>query len=233
MNFKKLSIIIPVYNEGNTIEVLLNRVISTRVSLEKEIICIDDGSTDNSREIIKKVQLTHPEVKYYHKENGGKGSAIIVGIQKVKGDIILIQDGDLEYNPDEYGDLIRPIIEGKAEVVYGSRRLKEDNKQYTHISFYLGGMILTILTNLLFPSSHITDEATCYKVFRSDILRSTELKCERFEFCPEVTAKILRRGIKIYEVPISYNPRSSKQGKKIVWKDGIEAAWTLIKYRFV
>lgn len=227
----KLSIIIPVYNEENTIKQLLNLVKKVDIGkVEKEMVIIDDGSYDNTFEVLKNIN----DIKLIrHTKNIGKGAAIRTGIKHATGDIILIQDADLEYDPNEYMALIKPIINGKAEVVYGSRRLKKENKKHSGFSFYIGGVFLTWFTNLLYPSLHITDEPTCYKVFKADVIKNLNLKCKRFEFCPEVTAKIARKGIKIYEVPISYHPRSIKEGKKINWRDGIEAIWTLLKYKFI
>ncbi len=230
MSFSKLSIIIPTYNEERTIKKLLDKVKAVKLkNIEKEIILIDDGSKDNTINIINKfngIKLIK------HSKNKGKGAAIRTGIKHVTGDIVIIQDADLEYDPSDYNVLIEPIIEGKAKVVYGSRNLKKRDKLYSGISFYIGGAVLTWLTNLLYRTN-ITDEPTCYKVFKADLLKSINLKCERFEFCPEVTAKIAKRKIKIYDVPIAYYPRSIKEGKKINWKDGVEAILTLIKYRFV
>jgi len=225
----ELSILIPVYNEEKTVRQLIEKVKKVKLPIKKEIIVVDDKSTDKSLEILKKIK----GIKLIeHKKNVGKGFAIRTAIKYATGDIIIIQDADLEYEPEDYKNLIKPIIERKEIVVYGSRVLKKGNKLYTGLIFYLGGNFLTILTNTLFPSAHITDEPTCYKVFRADILKNIELKCKRFEFCPEVTAKILKKGIKIHEIPIYYYPRSIREGKKINWKDGLEAIWTLIKYRF-
>ncbi|MEM4259851.1 MAG: glycosyltransferase family 2 protein [Candidatus Woesearchaeota archaeon] len=229
MKYKSLSIIVPVYNEEKTIMKILQKIFAAKIPLKKEIICVDDGSKDNTVNILKKVKGIKLIV---HKKNQGKGMALRTGIKKATGQIILIQDADLEYDPNDYAALIRPIIQGKAEVVYGSRRLNSKNKQHAGLSFFIGGVGLTMLTNLLY-NTRITDEPTCYKVFRSDILKRIPLTCKRFEFCPEVTAKVAKKGVKIFEVPIKYYPRSKKQGKKIKWYDGFEAIWTLLKYRFV
>ena len=227
----KLSIIIPAYNEEKTIEKIIALVQEANIGeVTKEIVVVDDGSKDNTLSTLKGIK----GIKLIsHKKNAGKGSATRTGIRHSTGDIIIIQDADLEYDPRDYNALIQPIIEGRAKVVYGSRRLNKKNKKHSGVFFYIGGMIMTIATNLLYPSAKLTDEATCYKVFRSDIIKSIDLKCKRFEFCPEVTAKILKKGIKIKELPISYYPRGVDEGKKINWKDGVEGIWTLIKYRVV
>ena len=225
---KKISVIVPVYNEKKTIKTLLERVKAVALPLEKEIIVVDDGSGDGSTEILKNVdgiRLIH------HTKNKGKGAAVKTGLSHATGDIIIIQDGDLEYDPQDYKELIKPILENKAKVVYGSRMLNKKNKNHSSTSFYLGGITLSFLTNILY-SSHITDEPTCYKTFRADIIKTIALESDGFEFCPEVTAKILKKGIKIYEVPIAYNPRSVKDGKKLNWKDGWRAIFTLLKHRF-
>lgn len=229
----RLSIIIPVYNEKKLLPILLKKV--EKVSLpgiDKEIVIVDDFSTDSTRDFLKTLKK-HKVV--FHDRNIGKGGAIRTGIKHCMGDIILIQDADLEYDPEDYKKLIKPFLENKADVVYGSRYSsveKGRGKIKYYKSYYLGGRMLTMLANLLY-NAKITDEATCYKVFRSDVLKSMNLKCRRFEFCPEVTAKVRKKGYNIVEVPISYYPRKISEGKKIRWKDGIEAAWTLIKYRFV
>lgn len=226
---KILSIIIPVYNEEKTILKLLKEVFASKISLKKEIICVDDGSSDNTVNVLKRV---HGIKLVIHKKNQGKGAAIRTGIKKATGGIILIQDADLEYDPNDYSSLIKPILDGKTDVVYGSRRLMQDNKQHSGFSYFIGGVGLTIIANALY-NINITDEPTCYKVFKSQVLKNINLKCSRFEFCPEVTAKIAKKKILIYEVPIHYYPRSANEGKKIKWNDGFEAVWTLIKYRFV
>lgn len=227
----KLSILIPVYNENKTTKQLIDLVRKVNIGkVDKEIVVVDDGSTDNTFEVLRQIK----GIKLIkHKKNQGKGAAIRTAIKHATGDIILIQDADLEYDPNEYKSLIDPIINGRAKVVYGSRRLKKDNKKYSGVSFYMGGIFLTFITNILYPSAHITDEPTCYKVFKADIIKNMNLRCKRFEFCPEVTAKVIKKGIKIMEIPISYYPRSVEEGKKINWRDGIEAIWVLFKYRFV
>jgi len=225
----KLSIIIPVFNEENTIEELIRRVFAVSLPIEKEIIVVDDGSFDNTNKILKKLKKEINFISQEHPKNRGKGAAIKTGLKQATGEFILIQDADLEYDPKDYSNLIRPLLEGKAEVVYGSRMLGKNKKGY--LTFYLGGRFLTFLTNLLY-GLNITDESTGYKAFKSEVLKNVDLKCEGFEFCPEITAKIAKKGIKIYEVPISYNARYLKEGKKIKVKDGLKAVWTLIKYKF-
>lgn len=223
----KLSVVIPCYNEKESILEILKRV--EAVNLEKEIIIVDDCSTDGTQEVLTTLSPERAKV-IYHSENKGKGSAIRTGLQHVTGDIMVIQDADLEYDPNDYYELIKPILEGRAEVVYGSRVLGRD-MEISYLRYYLGGRFLSWLTNLLY-GANITDEPTCYKVFKADVLKGLDLRCKGFEFCPEVTAKLCKRGYKIHEVPISYHPRSIEQGKKIGWRDGIEAIWTLLKYRF-
>ncbi|HOK79336.1 MAG TPA: glycosyltransferase family 2 protein [bacterium] len=225
----KLSIIIPVYNEKATVAQIIQRVLE--VPLEKEIIIVDDGSTDGTTEIIEQLKGRHPEIKIcFIKTNMGKGYAIRRGLQETTGDVVVIQDADLEYDPMDFLHLIKPIKEGRADVVYGSRVLGKNPK--SSFSFYVGGRLLSFLSNVLYDTS-ITDEPTCYKMFKSSVIKSIKLNCKRFEFCPEVTAKIAKKGIKIYEVPIKYAPRTKREGKKIKWKDGLIAIWTLIKYRIL
>lgn len=226
---KLLSIIIPVYNEEKTISEILKKVKNAKTTLRKEIIIVNDGSTDNSANIIGKFMKNNKNFLLITKKNGGKGSAIREGLKKAKGDIILTQDADLEYNPNEYQKLIQPIINKKAKVVYGSRILNKNNKM-SHLSFYIGGRLITFVTNMLY-GSNLTDEPTGYKIFKSDIIKSLKIENNDFSWEPEITAKILKKGIKIYEVPISYNPRKTCEGKKINWKDGIKAVYTLIKYK--
>ena len=225
----KVSIIIPVYNERETVEELISRVKKVNLGMvKKEIIIVDDFSTDGSREILKKVR----GIKlFFHDKNQGKGASLKTGIEKSTGDIILVQDADLEYSPEDYNSLIKPIIEEKTKVVYGSRILKKENRQ-GRWWFYLGGRGVTFFTNCLF-GSRLTDEPTCYKVFHKDLKPIlVEAKGKRFEWEPEITAKIIRKGHKIHETPISYNPRGKNKGKKIGFKDGIQTVWVLLKWRF-
>ena len=222
----KLSVIIPAFNEKDTIEEIIARVLKT--PFEKEVIVVDDGSTDGTSE---KLAALPPGVSVItFPENRGKGSAVRAGVEAASGDIIIIQDADLEYNPAEYRKLVEPIEKGAADVVYGSRNASGDNPR-SSFSFYFGGVLLSKITNLLY-GARLTDEATGYKVFRAGLLKGLELESRGFEFCPEVTGKLLRKGIRIHEVPISYNPRMKKEGKKITWKDGIKAVWSLVKWRF-
>lgn len=227
----KLSILIPIFNEEKTILEIYKQIKNSDISpVKKEIIIVDDSSTDNTFNILQNIKEENTII-LRHGKNQGKGAAIRTALEKATGDIVIIQDADLEYDPNDYADLIRPILENKTDVVYGSRRLKKTNEQYSGFSFYIGGIALTYITNLIFRSN-ITDEPTCYKVFRTELLRSLNLTCKRFEFCPEVTAKLLRKKIKIIEIPISYRPRHSNEGKKIKWKDGVEAVLTLLKFKF-
>jgi len=222
----KISILMPVYNEEKTLRNILDQIRAVPLP-DRELIIINDGSTDATRDILSEIR--EPWIRIVHQErNLGKGAALRRGIEIAEGNIILIQDADLEYDPDDYPALLKPIMEGTARVVYGSRILGHNPKSYTR--YYWGGRFLSLLTNLLYGTS-ITDEPTCYKVFDASLLKGLPLKCEGFEFCPEVTARIARRKIPIHEVPIRYAPRSIEEGKKIRWKDGLTAIWTLVKYR--
>ncbi len=240
---KKLSIIIPAYNEEKSIKELLEKVLAVDLKdlhLEKEMIVVDDGSSDTTVEKIKEIQKKHSNIVLLkHEKNIGKGAAIRTGIKESTGDIILIQDADLEYEPNEYLKLLKPFENPETNVVYGTRYKIISEEQKTNLRFkhkkgyilaYVGGRILTFLTNVLY-NAKISDEATCYKVFRTKALKTIKLDCTKFEFCPEVTAKICKKGYKIKEVPISYKPRTFEEGKKINYKDGFQAIWTLIKYR--
>jgi dolichol-phosphate mannosyltransferase len=223
----KLSVIIPCFNEAKHITQVLDAV--RRLDIPNEIIVVDDGSTDESTAILDEYSKQNPILIHKSVLNFGKGTAIRVGLKYVTGDIVIIQYADLEYDPSQYPQMIQPIIDGEADVVYGSRfRGKiEGMKLANRIANYL----LTWTANLLYRSG-ITDEATCYKAFRTENLKKLPLKCTKFEFCPEVTAKLCKRGVKIKEVPISYTARSISEGKKIRWTDAFSAMWTLIKYRF-
>jgi glycosyltransferase involved in cell wall biosynthesis len=225
----KLSILIPVYNEEKTIEKAIDSVHKVKLPVDKEIIVINDGSTDATEEKLKGLRKKFRFRILRHKINLGKGAAIRTGIKQSTGDMIIIQDADLEYEPNDYYSLLKPILERKAEVVYGSRFLKK-NKRKDYL-FYTGNRFLSLATSLLY-SAKITDMETCYKVFRSDLIKLIPLNSNGFEFEPEITAKIIKRGIKIHEIPISYSQRTAKEGKKIKFRDGFIALWTLIKYRF-
>lgn len=226
----KLSIIIPAYNEVKTIDKIIKWVKNVKLkNIKKEIIVIDDFSTDGTREKLKKIKDKSVRV-FFHKKNFGKGMAVRTGLKHSRGDIIIIQDADLEYSPKEYPKLIKPIIEKKTNVVYGSRFIKKHKPRY--IFYYLGNLVLNAFTNILYGSS-ITDMETCYKVFKADVIKGTKINSKRFDFEPEITSKILKRGYKIIEVPVSYKSRKIEEGKKINWRDGLKAFWILLKYRFV
>lgn len=230
---KKLSIIIPVYNEvGNILHAIEEaRWVTLPYSIEKEIIVVDDASTDGTKELLQNFQKENDSIILeFHEKNKGKWDAIRTALKKATGDYTIIHDADSEYVITDIIGMIELVENKKARVIYGSRRLG-NNKQYSHISFLLWGILLSHLTNFLYHQD-ITDEPTCYKLIPTDMLRDMRLACERFEFCPEVTAKASRMGETILEVPIQYYPRSIKQGKKIRWKDGIEAITTLLRYRF-
>ena len=225
----KLSIIMPVYNEEKTIREILAKINAVQLSIDKEIIIVDDFSTDSTREILRKIKDRNVKI-LYHKKNGGKGSAIRTGLQYITGDIIIIQDADLEYNPEEYSRLLQPILDGKTEVVYGSR-YKGKITGPNLLSHLYGNKILTLITRILYLQN-ISDMETCYKVFKKEVISGINLKARRFDFEPEITAKIIKKGYKINEVPITYRSRLFDEGKKITWKDGIKALYYLIKYRF-
>jgi len=228
----KLSIVIPVFNEKNTIAEILKRIEAVDLGIEKEIIVVDDFSTDGTRDILKKLDAGRYKIIFQEK-NCGKGRALRTGFANMTGDVVVVQDADLEYDPNDFKKMLEKMKETGSPVIYGSRRLGQNyfkSKHSSHV-FALGGILVTWVTNLLF-NTKITDEPTCYKMFKTDFLKSIKLECERFEFCPEITAKIARQGIKIPEVPINYYPRHKNEGKKINWKDGLEAIWTLLKYRF-
>ncbi|HSJ54843.1 MAG TPA: glycosyltransferase family 2 protein [Anaerolineae bacterium] len=227
----KLSIVVPVYNERATLSEILSQVRAVELpGVDKEILVVDDGSTDGSREIVAQEAAAGEIRAFYHEANRGKGAAVRTGIQAATGDLILIQDADLEYDPRDYPALIRPIVEKRVVVVYGSRFLGPRKAMlFWHM---LGNKLLTLTTNILF-NAILSDMETCYKCFRADVVKDIPLRSRRFEFEPEITAKVLKRGHRIFEVPISYYGREFYEGKKISWRDAPLAFWTLIKYRFV
>lgn len=244
----KLSIIMPVYNEQATLGEIVNRVrtvdltvdrdgtnqlLQGPIVLEREVVIVDDGSTDGTREILNRLREEKaPDVRViYHEKNGGKGAALRTGFENATGDILIIQDADLEYDPRDYVKLLEPLLEGRAAVIYGSRFMGGPRAAMS-LSHTLGNKFLTILTNVFFGTT-LSDMETCYKCFRRDVISNMPLRSRRFEIEPELTAKILKRGYTIFEVPISYNGRDFHEGKKISWQDGFTAVRTLLKYRFV
>jgi dolichol-phosphate mannosyltransferase len=220
-----VSVIVPIYNEAAHVEELLHAIQASPVA--KEIVIVDDGSTDGTREKLLALPPGEDVTVVFHEKNCGKGAAIRTALRYARGEYILIQDSDLEYDPQDYPALLKPLQEGKANVVYGVR----PDRPERGLRFYLGAKLLTHLTNLLYGAA-IHDEATCYKVFRRSLLKSVSLECRRFEFCPEVTAKVCRLGEKIWEVPVAYTPRNRDQGKKLRSSDGWSAIWTLVRFRF-
>lgn len=227
----KLSIVIPVYNEEDTIEKVIKEV--DQLKIDKEIIAVNDGSRDKSAEILDKIARRCKRLKVVHKKNGGKGSALKEGFLHVTGDYTVVQDADLEYNPEDLVTMFNYALKNDVDVVYGNRFSKRRFIEGMDWKNFLGNnLILPILASILYGQI-IHDEATCYKMFRTSLLKSIKLNCTRFEFCPEVTAKVRKRGFTIHEIPINYYPRSLKGGKKLhALKDGLEAVWTLLKYRF-
>ena len=224
-----LSVVIPVYNEVENIGEILKRVQST--NLASEIIIVDDGSRDGTRDTLKRLDGEEGVRVILHERNQGKGAAVITGLRAAQGDILLIQDADLEYDPRDYPILLQPIEEGKADVVYGSRFLGAPHR-VTMFWHLMANRLLTLMTNILY-NTILTDMETGYKVFRREVIEKMKIRSKRFDFEPEFTAKVLKRHYRIFEVPISFNPRDYSQGKKIKLKDAFSAVWTLIKYRFV
>lgn len=231
--FKKLSVVIPVYNEVKTIEEVIRRVKRVEVPLEKEIIVVDDGSTDGTRDKLEEIRMADPTIKViFHERNMGKGAALRTGFKHVTGEVVIIQDADLEYDPAEYPKLLKPILDGRADAVYGSRFLGGTTRRITSFWHHMANKFLTLLSNALMNLS-LTDMETCYKVIRTDILRELKLKGNRFEIEPEITAKLAKRECRIYEVPIEYSGRTRAEGKKIKWKDGLAAIYYIIKFRLM
>ena len=229
----KLSIVIPVYNEKKYIQEIVRRVRQVNLSgIEKEIIIVDDYSDDGSRQVIKEQLESLVDKVIYQEKNKGKGAALRSGFQAVTGDIVIVQDADLEYDPQEYDKLLKPILDEKADVVYGSRFVGSEPHRVLLFWHYVGNKILTLLSNM-FTNMNLTDMETCYKMFRREVLDGVKIEQDRFGFEPEITAKVARRHWRIYEVGISYSGRNYAEGKKIKWKDGFEGLWALIKYRFL
>ncbi|MFN0111592.1 MAG: glycosyltransferase family 2 protein [Blastocatellia bacterium] len=228
-----LSILMPVYNEAATLHEIIAKVEAVNLGdVSKELIIVDDGSKDGTREVLKQMAETSKHKIYFHGQNMGKGAALRTALHYAEGDIILVQDADLEYDPAEYVELIKPILEGRADVVYGSRLTGGKVGRAFNFWHLLGNKMLTLVTNILYNAT-LTDMETCYKVFRADVIKQFQIKSNKFDFEPEITAKILKRKYKLYEMPISYYGRDFDEGKKITWKDGFGAIWALVKYRFV
>jgi glycosyltransferase involved in cell wall biosynthesis len=224
----KLSVVMPVYNEQATLREVVSRVLA--VPLEVELICVDDGSRDGSREILAELQIDHPQIRVMlQPKNMGKGAALRRGIQEATGDYIIIQDSDLEYDPSDYPALLGPLIEDKADVVYGSRFLGSGPHRVLYFWHSVGNSVLTLISNAL-TNMNMTDMETCYKVFRREILQSIPIEEDRFGFEPEITVKISKRRLRVYEVGIGYWGRTYEEGKKISWRDGFRALWCLLKY---
>lgn len=226
----KLSIVIPVYNEKKYIREIVKQVREVNLpGIEKEIIIVDDYSTDGTRDILQNVLIKEVAQVVYHEENMGKGAALRTGFQYASGDVVIIQDADLEYDPAEYGKLLKPILDGKADAVYGSRFVGSEPHRVLFFWHYLGNKLLTLLSNM-FTNLNLTDMETCYKMFRREVLDSIQIEQNRFGFEPEITAKLARGNWRIYEIGISYSGRNYAEGKKINWQDGVQALWCILKY---
>lgn len=229
---EKITILIPIFNEVNTLRLILQKVDEVSFcGLEKEIILIDDYSEDGTRDILKELEQTSSDKYkiYYHDKNMGKGAALRTGFEHVTGDIVIIQDADLEYNPEDYVPLIQLLVDGKADVAYGSRFLNK--KSEFMLLSKLANQFLTFVTNVLY-NVRLTDMETCYKAFKTEFVKGIQIKSNRFDFEPEITAKVLKKGAKLIELPVLYNAREYDEGKKITWKDGVGAVWALVKFRF-
>jgi len=229
----KLSIVIPIYNEAATVLDLIQLVETAPLGLEKELVLVDDCSRDGTREVLQRAAADHPDWRLlFHDVNRGKGAALRTGFAAATGDFVIIQDADLEYDPREYPILLRPLLEGRADVVFGSRFQGGGPHRVCFFWHYLGNKFLTTLSNMM-TNLNLTDMEVCYKVFRREVLQSLKLRENRFGFEVEITAKVARGKWRLYEVPISYYGRSYEEGKKITWKDGLRAFWCIIKYRFI
>ena len=228
---KKITILIPIFNEVNTLEIILKKVEEANFcGLEKEIILIDDFSTDGTREILEKLQDKYKI--FYHDKNMGKGAALRTGFEHMTGDITVIQDADLEYEPVDYEPLIQLILDDRADVAYGSRLSGGKPSRSFMFTHLLGNKLLTLMTNVLYNTT-LTDMETCYKAFKTEFIKDLKIRSDRFDFEPEITAKVLKKRARLYELPISYYGREYAEGKKITWVDGVHAIWALLKFRFI
>ena len=226
----KLSVVMPVYNEERTLEEIVEAVLAT--PYEKELLLVDDASRDGSAEIMRRLAERHAEIRcFHHEENRGKGAALATGFAQVRGDVVIVQDADLEYDPRDYGALLRPILDGKADVVYGSRFLGGAYVRVHLFWHYVGNRMLTLLSNML-TNLNLSDMETCYKAFRIDVARKLDIQSRSFAVEPEMTAKVARMGVRVYEVPIRYAGRDYAEGKKIGFKDAVLAVLAIIRWRF-
>ena len=228
-----LSIVMPAYNEERWVETIVRRVMSQRLPVDREVVVVDDCSTDGTRERVEHVakQYGEGEIRiFHHEKNRGKGAALRTGFEQATGDILLVQDADLEYNPEDYVRLLEPILDGRADVVYGSRFIGGPHRVH-FFWHYVGNRFLTTLSNMM-TNLNLTDMEVCYKVFRREVVEGIRIRSDRFGFEPEITAKIARRKARVYEVPISYSGRDYSEGKKIGWKDGLKAVWCIFFFRF-
>jgi glycosyltransferase involved in cell wall biosynthesis len=227
-----LSIVMPVYNEKDTLVEILKRVLAAPVALDREIILVDDCSKDGTHELYPQLEQLFPNTKirlFKHAVNQGKGAALRTGFAEARGDIVLIQDSDLEYDPSDYPMLLKPMLDGRADVVYGSRFVGGDEHRVLYFWHYVGNRFLTLMSNM-FTNLNLTDMETCYKVFKGEVLRNMRLRSNRFGIEPEMTAKVARGRWRVYEVGISYSGRSYEEGKKITWKDGVKALYCIVRY---
>ncbi len=228
----RLSVVIPVYNECNTIEAIVARVRSVEITgIEgKELVLVDDGSSDGTRDKLAELEKAYDDVRVIlHAKNQGKGAALRTGFRECTGDVVIIQDADLEYDPNEYPRLVEPILDGRADVVYGSRFIGGESHRVLYFWHMVGNRFLTLMSNMM-TNLNLTDMETCYKVFRREVIRDITIEEDRFGFEPEITAKLAKRGVRIYEVGISYNGRTYDEGKKIGWRDGVRALYCIAKY---
>ncbi len=230
----KLSVVMPVYDEKATLEEIVRRVMAVDMGMEKELVMVDDGSTDGTRDLYEGIISQYPEgaVKLFlHDKNQGKGAALRTGFANTTGDIVLVQDADLEYDPNDYHRLLKPILDGRADVVYGSRFVGSEEHRVLFFWHMVGNKLLTLISNAL-TNLNLTDMETCYKVFRAEVLKKITIRSNRFDFEPEITAKVAKSRCRIYEVGISYSGRDYEEGKKIGFKDAVQAVWTIFRYRF-